>query len=73
MKMFGIGSSRSTMRKTGTFAFSGWMLWLLPQKSQKLFHELMGVLEVSVDRGESNIGNPIEDLQFLHDQLSYDP
>lgn len=73
MKMFSMGGSRSTMRKTGTLFWSGWMLWLLAQKSKKLFHELMWVLKVSVDRCESNIGDPIEELQFLHDQLSYDP
>src|SRR5580698_1857048 len=40
------------------------------QQSFQLFFELTHILEVSINRGETNVGHRVETLQVLHDQLA---
>jgi len=67
---------RNRSKRDDLYEFHCWsdrILGLPSQHSKELFHELVGVLKVSVDRGKSNICDPIKCFKFLHDQLSNDP
>jgi hypothetical protein len=47
-------------------------LTVLREKVGQFPHELVDVLELAIDRSESDIGHAIEIVELFHDSLTYD-